>query len=71
MNKQLNELVQHGFVDKISFDSKIPKIEYMLTDLGTSLLPLIISLEQWGENNRAVLESAIEDKTERTANTPA
>lgn len=71
MNKQLDELVQHGFVDKLSFDSKIPRIEYRLTALGTSLLPLIISLEQWGENNRAVLEAAIEEKTERTANIPA
>jgi len=70
MNKQLDELVQHGFVDKISFDSKIPKIEYRLTDLGISLLPLIISLEQWGDNNRAVLQAAIEEKSERTTNIP-
>jgi len=62
MNKQLDELVQHGFVDKFSFDSKIPKIEYGLTELGISLLPLIISLERWGENNRAVLEAALNEK---------
>jgi DNA-binding HxlR family transcriptional regulator len=57
MNKQLDELLQYGFVDKISFDTKIPKVEYQLTALGVSLLPLIISLEKWGENNRAVLEA--------------
>jgi DNA-binding HxlR family transcriptional regulator len=62
MNKQLDELLQHGFVNKISFDSKIPKIEYRITDLGTSLLPLIISLESWGEKNRAVLEAALHEK---------
>jgi DNA-binding HxlR family transcriptional regulator len=62
MTKQLDELVQHGFVDKSSFDTKIPKVEYRLTDLGISLLPLIISLEQWGENNRAVLEAALSEK---------
>ena len=59
MTKQLNELVHHGFVDKFSFDTKIPKVEYRLTALGISLLPLIISLEEWGENNRAVLEAAL------------
>ncbi|WP_374165584.1 winged helix-turn-helix transcriptional regulator [Arcticibacter sp. MXS-1] len=64
MNKQLDELVKHGFVDKFSFDTKIPRIEYRLTDLGTSLLPLIISLERWGENNRAVLEAALNEKNE-------
>jgi len=62
MTKQLDELVQHGFVDKITFDTKIPKVEYQLTDLGMSLLPLISSLERWGENNRAVLEAALHEK---------
>lgn len=45
MTKQLDELVQHGFVDKCSYDTKIPKVEYQLTALGDSLLPLNISLE--------------------------
>ncbi|KLT64768.1 helix-turn-helix domain-containing protein [Pedobacter sp. BMA] len=62
MTKQLNELVLHGFVEKISFDTKIPKVEYRLTPLGNSLLPLIISIEQWGENNRAVLEGVPGEK---------
>jgi DNA-binding HxlR family transcriptional regulator len=61
MNKQLDELVQHGFVEKVSFDTKVPKVEYQLTALGDSLLPLIISLEEWGENNRAVLETALSE----------
>jgi DNA-binding HxlR family transcriptional regulator len=58
--------VKHGFVDKISFDTKIPKVEYRLTDLGISLSPLIISLERWGENNRAVLEGALLEKNDET-----
>ena len=62
MNKQLDDLVKYGFVEKISFDTKIPKVEYQLTDLGFSLLPLIISLEQWGEKNRVVLETALNEK---------
>jgi DNA-binding HxlR family transcriptional regulator len=62
MTKQLNELVDHGFVDKFSFDTKIPKVEYRLTALGMSLLPLIISLEKWGDKNRAVLETALSEK---------
>lgn len=56
---QLNELVKHGFVDKAIFDTKVPKVEYELTDLGKSLLPIILNLEAWGENNRAVLEKAL------------
>jgi len=62
MTKQLDELVKDGFVDKITFDTKIPKVEYHVTALGLSLLPLIISLESWGEKNRAVLEAALNEE---------
>jgi DNA-binding HxlR family transcriptional regulator len=65
MNKQLDELVKYGFVDKFSFDTKIPKVEYQLTALGVSLLPLIISLEKWGEENRAVLETVLSENNNR------
>lgn len=61
MTKQLDELVKFGFVDKITFNTKVPKVEYQLTSLGISLLPLIISLEKWGEENRAVLEVVLSD----------
>ena len=64
MNRQLDELLQDGFITKCSYDTKIPKVEYQLTPLGKSLLPLIMSLEKWGENNRAVLEAALAGKQE-------
>jgi len=70
MTRQLNELVYHGFVNKFSFDTKIPKVEYRLTALGTSLLPLIISLEKWGENNRGVLEAVLNEKNDQIVNMP-
>ena len=59
MTNQLNELVQHGFIKKNEFNSKIPKVEFELTKLGESLLPVIIRLEKWGEQYRPELESAI------------
>ncbi|WP_312175734.1 helix-turn-helix domain-containing protein [Chryseobacterium sp.] len=62
MTKQLDELVQDGFITKCAYDTKIPKVEYRLTALGNSLLPLIMSLELWGENNRAILEAALNEK---------
>jgi len=62
MTKQLDELVQDGFITKCSYETKIPKVEYKLTALGNSLLPLIMSLEVWGENNRAILEAALREK---------
>ncbi|MEO6684990.1 MAG: helix-turn-helix domain-containing protein [Dyadobacter sp.] len=60
MNQQLKELELHGFIRKKTYDSKIPKVEYEITQLGESLLPLITELEKWGEDHRNVLESAIQ-----------
>lgn len=62
MTKQLDELVQDGFITKCSYETKIPKVEYQLTALGKSLLPLIMNLEIWGEKNRVVLEAALSER---------
>lgn len=63
MTKQLDELLQDGFITKCSYETKIPKVEYQLTPLGKSLLPLIMSLEEWGESNTIVLEAALTGKS--------
>jgi DNA-binding HxlR family transcriptional regulator len=60
MDKQLQELVLHGFINKKAFDTKVPKVEYELTALGEKLLPLILTIEQWGEENRFLLNEALE-----------
>lgn len=62
MTKQLDELLRDGFITKCTYDTKIPKVEYRLTPLGQSLLPLIMNLERWGESNRTVLEAALTGK---------
>lgn len=60
MDKQLQELVLQGFINKKAFDTKVPKVEYELTELGQKLLPLILTIEQWGEENRFILTEALE-----------
>ncbi|MCW2259763.1 MULTISPECIES: winged helix-turn-helix transcriptional regulator [Bacteroidota] len=60
MDQQLQELVLHGFINKKTFNTKVPKVEYELTELGEKLLPLILTIEQWGEENRFVLNKALE-----------
>lgn len=60
MDKQLQELVLHGFIKKQTFNTRVPKVEYELTGLGEKLLPLILTIEQWGEENRSELNGALE-----------
>ncbi|UOQ69227.1 winged helix-turn-helix transcriptional regulator [Hymenobacter volaticus] len=59
LNVQLNELEHHGLVSKTIFPELPPRVEYHLTELGQSLLPVIEVMEQWGNAHRIELEHAL------------
>lgn len=61
MNRQLEELVLHGFITKKIYDGKLSKVEYKLTSLGENLLPLIYEIERWGQENQSVIEEAMKN----------
>ena len=46
--QQLRELEEHGIIERIVFPVLPPKVEYSLTDLGKSLLPVISVMDDWG-----------------------
>ena len=48
LNQQLRELEEHGLVRKVIHPVLPPKVEYFLTPLGESLLPLIDTMNEWG-----------------------
>ncbi|MFL9845720.1 winged helix-turn-helix transcriptional regulator [Flavobacterium rhizosphaerae] len=56
---QLKQLVNHGIFSKKTYDVKPPMVEYSLTELGESLIPIIKSTAKWGEDNRDKLEKLI------------
>jgi DNA-binding HxlR family transcriptional regulator len=59
INMLLKELVELGILYKKVYEGLPIKVEYYLTDLGTSLLPVIASMNTWGEDNReAILQKA-------------
>lgn len=59
LNMQLNELEQHGLISKTVFPELPPKVEYQLTSLRLSLLPVIEVMEQWGNTHRTELEQVL------------
>lgn len=61
VNIQLNQLIAHQLVSKVDYELKPPKVEYFLTDLGKSLMPLIIELGEWGEGNKYRLQPLLEE----------
>lgn len=59
LDAQLNQLVTHGLILKKDYNTKPFKVEYELSALGKSLIPLIESTARWGEKHRAILEEKI------------
>jgi DNA-binding HxlR family transcriptional regulator len=52
LNMQLKELLESRIISKKVFPGLPLKVEYELTELGESLLPIIEAMEQWGMVNR-------------------
>ncbi len=50
---QLRELEQHGLVKRIIYPEVPPKVEYELTSLGLSTKPMLQSISEWGNMQRA------------------
>lgn len=51
LTKQLRELEGDGILNRKIYAEIPPRVEYSLTTLGESLLPIIGSMRQWGEEN--------------------
>jgi DNA-binding HxlR family transcriptional regulator len=59
LNVQLKELEEHGMVEKTIYPQLPPKVEYTLTEIGWSIMPIIDAMNQWGDANRGFLETVI------------
>lgn len=59
LNIQLNELEEHGLVERKIYPVVPPKVEYSLTDFGKTLIPVISALGNWGDKNEEYLRSVI------------
>lgn len=50
LTQQLRELESQKLVHREVFPVVPPKVEYSLTDLGRSLLPILVAMRDWGAN---------------------
>ena len=51
LTKQLRELEQDGIIYRNVYDEIPPKVDYYLSDLGKTLLPIVDAMFAWGKVN--------------------
>ena len=56
----LRTLEADGFLKRTIYPEVPPRVEYTITDLGKSLVPLINNLEQWAKLNMSAIEKSSE-----------
>lgn len=49
--KQLRELEDDGFIRRKAYAEVPPRVEYTLTEIGESFLPILMDMRQWSEDN--------------------
>jgi len=52
LTRTLKHLVEDGLVDRTAYAEVPPRVEYELTELGRTLLPLVMSLATWAMAHR-------------------
>lgn len=64
LNIQLKELEEHELVSKVIYPVVPPKVEYSLTEFGKTLIPVIATLGNWGNENEERLRNVIMQTSE-------
>lgn len=49
LTARLRRLVDEGIVERRAYQQRPPRYEYLLTDKGRALSPVMVGLMQWGE----------------------
>jgi DNA-binding HxlR family transcriptional regulator len=62
LDAQLAELLKHEVIDRTVFEESVKHVEYYLTDLGKSLMPVIAMMGKWGYQHIDKLRNAINSK---------
>lgn len=50
LTQQLREMETQGLIHREVFPVIPPRVEYSLTDLGQSLMPVLITMRDWGSS---------------------
>ena len=58
LTTRLRELEEDGLINREIYREVPPRVEYSLTDLGQSVIPILTELKEWGRNYNKELDIA-------------
>jgi DNA-binding HxlR family transcriptional regulator len=70
LDLQLRELEFHGILQREIYPELPPKVEYSLTPFGETLLPVIASMDSWGESHLVKFEQLVKQKHQEMESLP-
>jgi DNA-binding HxlR family transcriptional regulator len=53
LNQRLSHLVDEGVFERVAYNDHPPRYDYVLTEQGRDLWPVVVALRQWGDRWRA------------------
>ena len=56
LTSNLRNMEENGLLKREVFPEVPPRVEYTLTELGTSMYPILDAMEQWGKNFKKVCQ---------------
>ncbi len=51
----LKEMEKDGMLTRVQYNEMPVRVEYMLTDKARSLIPILLELKKWGEDNLSTI----------------
>lgn len=69
LNLQLRELEFHGIIKRVIYPELPPRVEYYLTEFGTSILPVIGAMDNWGAGYLDIFRELMEKKKDSLVET--
>jgi DNA-binding HxlR family transcriptional regulator len=65
LTKQLRDLEQDGIISRTIYPVVPPKVEYFLTELGNTILPIVNDMWRWGKENMQYYYEKLLEKDKR------